>query len=94
MSGKKQQGQQEPASGQTEPASAVPATTTNDTAGPAGGETPPAPTKVQALKSNAGGGRRVLATAHINRVGGNLKPGDEFELQDEKEAKRLVGCFE
>lgn len=93
MSVKKQQGQQEPASGQPGPASAVPATETVQPSSDAGNAEQPAPTKVQALKSNGGGGRRVLATAHINRVGNSLKPGDEFTLADAKEETRLKGAF-
>ncbi len=69
----------EPASGNTEPASTVTADES-------------APTRVQALRANGGGGRKVLATAHINRAGGKLSPGDEFEIAESEEA-RLKGCF-
>ena len=96
MSGKKHQ-TVEPVLEQSTPASAVQSDETvqaDNVAPNAETEQPaPVPTKVQALKSNGGGGRRVLATAHINRVGGKLSPGDEFELVDEKEEKRLAGAF-
>lgn len=96
MSGKKQHAAQEPAPGNTEPASAVPTddSTQASDAGPSEtAEQPAAPKVVQALRSNGGGGRRVMATATINRVGGQIRPGQEFELVDEKEATRLKGAF-
>ncbi len=96
MSGKKHQTTEQPASGNTEPASAV-VEAENASAESTGSgvpnETPVAPKKVvQTLKRNGGGGRRVLAVANINRAGGFVRAGQEFEL-DESEEKRLAGSF-